>query len=250
MPRVDIYIRVKNMKDLESHKMDINYKIVKPDNTLSDFVERFYMVENNSEFDKEVVVIPDGRIDILFLCSKSDSVQCVLIGLETQPSKTTFSANATFFGISFKLLAVEYMLGTTIAGILNNVLLLPSEFLGFSASEIPDVEVFSEKVSAKLKDLLKPTIDKRKLELFNLLYVTNGALTVKEYSDRVGWNSRQIHRYFSQMFGVSLKSYCKILRFKALFQQIKEGQLYPEQYFSDQAHFSREVKKLAGVVPK
>ena len=35
---------------------------------------------------------------------------------------------------------------------------------------------------------------------------------------------------------------------KAYFAE--EGKLFPEQNFCDQAHFTRAVKKLAGVVPK
>ena len=64
------------------------------------------------------------------------------------------------------------------------------------------------------------------------------------------WSSRQINRYFRQMFGLTLKAYCNILRFRASFQHLREGQLFPEQNFFDQAHFIREIKRYAGVVPK
>jgi AraC-like DNA-binding protein len=75
-------------------------------------------------------------------------------------------------------------------------------------------------------------------------------MTVKELSENVYWSSRQINRYFNDKFGISLKKFCTILRFKASFQHIKEGKLFPEQNFADQAHFIREVKKLTGFTPK
>jgi AraC-like DNA-binding protein len=69
-------------------------------------------------------------------------------------------------------------------------------------------------------------------------------------SEQVHWSSRQINRYFNQLFGLSLKAYCNILRFRASFQHIKEGKLFPEQNFTDQAHFIKEIKKFSGVLPK
>jgi AraC-like DNA-binding protein len=47
-----------------------------------------------------------------------------------------------------------------------------------------------------------------------------------------------------------LKAYANILRFRASFEQLHRGELYPEQNFADQSHFIREVKKLSGVTPK
>ncbi len=60
----------------------------------------------------------------------------------------------------------------------------------------------------------------------------------------------QINRYFNQQFGISLKTYCNILRFGASFKHISEGKLFPEQNLADQNHFIKEIKKFAGVTPK
>jgi AraC-like DNA-binding protein len=98
--------------------------------------------------------------------------------------------------------------------------------------------------------LIKEKIDARKQKLFELIYDSAGSMTVKELSEKVYWTSRQINRYFNQQFGISLKAYCNILRFRASFGHIKEGRLFPEQNFSDQAHFIKEVRKLSGVAPR
>ena len=230
--------------------MEIEYKIAKPEAVLSDFVERFYMVTNHAAFDKEMVVIPDGRIDLFFLQSENKPFTAILLGLETIPSSTFFWSNACFFGISFKLLAVEYILNQSIADFLNGAKLMPTDFLEIKPEDLLHFEALCHKASEKIKNLIQPKIDTRKQKLFELLYATNGSLTINEYAEKVYWSNRQINRYFNQTFGISLKTYCNILRFRASFQQIKDGNLYPEQNFSDQPHFVREVKKLAGVVPK
>jgi AraC-like DNA-binding protein len=98
--------------------------------------------------------------------------------------------------------------------------------------------------------LLTVNIDERKRKLFNLIYAAQGSITIKELSESVHWSSRQINRYFNQWFGLSLKAYCNILRYRASFKQISEGKLFPEQNFTDQAHFIKAVKRYSGVTPK
>jgi AraC-like DNA-binding protein len=75
-------------------------------------------------------------------------------------------------------------------------------------------------------------------------------MSVQLLSERVHWSSRQINRYFHQQFGLSLKAYCNILRFRASLEHIVRGKLFPELNFSDQTHFIKEIKRLSGVVPK
>ena len=86
--------------------------------------------------------------------------------------------------------------------------------------------------------------------MFDFIYSSNGEITVKELSEKVFWSSRQINRYFNQQFGLSLKTYCNILRFRSSFEHIKQGKLFPQQNFADQSHFIKEIKRLAGVLPK
>src|SRR6187551_2773962 len=98
--------------------------------------------------------------------------------------------------------------------------------------------------------ILKVFAKKFLQKLFDLIYSSNGSLPVKELSDKVFWSSRQINRYFNEQFGISLKAYCNILRFRASFSHIKDGKLFPHENFADQSHFIKEVKKLSGVSPK
>ncbi|HUH18619.1 AraC family transcriptional regulator [Albibacterium sp.] len=229
---------------------DFEYKFIKPDKSLADFVESFWSLQNHSDESKDIVILPDGRIDLFFSQSATVPFHITLSGLETHPDQATLSAKTTMFVISFKLLATEYILQNTVSNLLDNAKYLPDDFWGFNADDLQDFEHFCEKASLKIHSLLGKEIDTRKQKLFNFIYSSNGALTVSELSERVFWSSRQINRYFKDQFGIPLKTYCSILRFRASFQHIKEGKLFPQQNFTDQSHFIKEVKKLAGVSPK
>jgi AraC-like DNA-binding protein len=112
------------------------------------------------------------------------------------------------------------------------------------------LESFCNRATQKVKTISTKNIDSRKKKLFELIYSSNGSMPVKELSEQVFWSSRQINRYFNQQFGISLKAYCRLLRLGSSFKHISEGRLFPEQAFTDQNHFIKEVKKYAGVTPK
>ncbi|PZR06641.1 MAG: transcriptional regulator [Flavobacterium psychrophilum] len=230
--------------------MELVMKFVKPENSLSDFVESFWMLDNASESDKEVVILPDGRIDLLLSKSSIEPFNITLLGIGTQPEQVTISPKAIIYAISFKLLAVEYIFRNTVSDILDYGKKMPDHFWDFNVNDLNDFGSFKEKASRKISSLLTEEVDSRKKKLFDLIYVSKGTLPVDKLSAEVGWSSRQINRYFNHQFGASLKTYCCILRFRASFTQIKEGKLFPELNFTDQSHFIKEVKRFSGVLPK
>jgi AraC-like DNA-binding protein len=225
-------------------------KFIKPDKSLAEFVENIGMFHNQSDTAKEVVIMPDGRIDLFFMQSPSEPFHVTLVGLETYPEQRHIPPQTLAFAISFKPLAVEYILKTSIADFLNRATDLPIDFWNFHADDLKDFDAFYKKASGKIKELLPKELDERKRKLFELIYASNGEMKVQELSERVSWSSRQINRYFTQQFGLSLKAFCKILRFRASLEHIAKGKIFPELNFTDQTYFIKEIKKFAGVVPK
>jgi AraC-like DNA-binding protein len=226
----------------------IDYKELKPNLLLSDFVESFWMLSNTSDEEKQIVLVPDGRIDLSFSFQKPYGL--TLLGLESEPARAILEPKTNLFSVSFKLLAIEYLFDRKFPTLVNAAYQLPTDYLGITAKGFTNFESFCNALSEKLLSKLTTTVDERKKNLFDLVYRSNGAISVQEISETLHWSSRQINRYFNDWFGISLKAYCDILRFRASFQQIKEGRLFPEGNFTDQAHFIKHVKKFSGVTPK
>ena len=229
---------------------DLEYKIIKPGKPLSDFVDSFWFLHNQSDSKKETTGLPDGRIDLSLFKSATEPFSIVLLGVGTQYAQATIPGNTLMFVVSFKLLAVEYIFRETIADIADSGKILPADFWDFNADDLGNFDNFCEKASEKIQSLLPKEMDERKRKLFELIYATNGAITVKELSEKVFWSSRQINRYFNQQYGISLKTYCNILRFRASLEHIAQGKLFPKEDFFDQTHFIKEIKKFSGALPK
>lgn len=129
---------------------NFHYKFIKPDNSFARFVESIGIFYNPSDEPKEVVVMPDGRIDLFFLQSSAAPFQVILIGLETYPEQRSIPPHTLAFVISFKPLAVEYILHTSIAGFINSAKELPNNFWDFDKTDLQDFDSFLQKSFAKI----------------------------------------------------------------------------------------------------
>jgi len=230
---------------------NLSYQSAQPNQSLSDFVDSFWCMENQSDQTLETIGLPDGRIDLSIIQTRENPFEIRLLGLGTkQYEQGIIPANSLTFVISFKLPAVQYVFHESVTTLLNSGKILENDFWGFNESDLENFESFCEKASGIIQSQLQKEIDSRKQKLFKLIYETKGALTVTEFSAQSNWSSRQINRYFQQYFGISLKEYCSILRFRASLEHIAKGKLFPEENFSDQTHFIKEIKKISGTVPK
>lgn len=228
---------------------NFHYKLVRPVKPLADFVYSFSSLQNISDIN-EGVIVPNGRIDLIFFKTLDNQFLISLLGLETKPKLMPRSHISAFFAINFNPLAVEYVLHHSIADILNTGRIMTDNYWDFNADDLNDFDVFCEKASLKIQSLLSKDIDERKRLLFEWIFKTNGEISVKELSEKLFWSERQINQYFNQQFGLSLKAYCNILRFQASLSHIKEGKLFPQLNYYDQSHFIKEIKRFAGVSPK
>ena len=91
-------------------------------------------------------------------------------------------------------------------------------------------------------------MDERKLNLFKLIY-SEEIHSVNELSEKVAWSSRQINRYFSRQYGVSLKMLLNMVRCNASYPHIVDGKLYPVKEYTDQAHYIKEIRKYTASSP-
>jgi AraC-like DNA-binding protein len=226
----------------------LHCQLIKPHPSLVDYVYCFSSLQNLTN-NNDAVVIPNGKIDLMFSQTADHQLHISLLGLETKPKYAKPNVSG-FFSVSFNPLAVEYLFNISIADLLNSGKILPNDFWNFGIADLNDFETFCEKASQKIRSRLPNEIDERKRKLFELIFAVHGEISIKELSEKIFWSERQINRYFSQQFGLSLKAYCNILRFQASLSHIKDGQLYPQLNFTDQSHFIKEIKKLSGVSPK
>lgn len=221
-----------------------------PDPAVSHLVHSIWMLQNNTGKDVRSTLLPNGMVDLNVMRLQAGKWKMALRGIDTLPAAVTIQAGTTMYAIGFKLLAVECLLGSSIKDVLNFGKSVDDEQWQFTERDLSSLTRFCARATQIIQNSSAGEIDGRKKKLFELIYASQGSISVKELSGRVAWSSRQINRYFNDRFGISLKTYCNILRFGASFKQLSEGKLFPEDHFTDQNHFIKEIRKYAGVTPK
>ena len=218
---------------------------------LKPYIRCFWWLDNNSTKNIDYTILPDGFFDIVVRFNNYEYENTVLTGIYNKEIEVVIPPNQQLFGIQFKLQAAEYIFHESIAPLLNSEKKLSNDFWNLSALD------FSEKLDTinKLSSIISQEINKqnnldnRKIHLFRLLNQTKGNHSVNYFADKVFWSRRQINRYFNKMFGLSLKSYCNILRCSAAFKDIKKGDLLSTQNYYDRSHFNKEIKKYTNHTP-
>lgn len=227
---------------------DISFEVVEPIAALKPLVESFWILTNQTDSKKPAIILPDGRLDVSFVFANRHNLG--LHGLETEPSQVEIEPRFSMFSISFRPLAAEYLFKSFLPILPDSLALLPADYFGITIEQFSNIRQFSGILTEALLRMTEAGIDPRKKMLFDLIYASNGAISVKALSEKVCWTSRQINRYFQDTFGISLKTYCNVMRFRSSFGHIKAGKLFPEENYTDQSHFIREIRKYSGVVPK
>ena len=90
----------------------------------------------------------------------------------------------------------------------------------------------------------------------NSLKSTNGLISIKELQNSTGYSRRYLEILFKNHIGLSLKTLGNIFRFQKFYKDWANGQPYERimdelyKYYYDQAHFTKEFKKMTGFSPR
>lgn len=230
----------------------INFKEIIPNKSLSKFVKRFWTITNLTNENLTYTILPDGYFDYILEFNEGKINSKSMTGIYTKEFEVVIPSYTTFFGVSFLPVSAEYILDQSLSKLLNKHQNLPLSFLDFDIAKFDKFQLWTEKLSLQFISKIKEekVVEERKQKLFNLLFQTNGSLTIQEIANQTFWTSRQINRYFNTAFGLSLKTYLNILKCKQSFDDIKKGKLFPQQNYTDQPYFIKEIKKHTGSTPK
>lgn len=228
----------------------MQYSEVQAAASLSNLVTYFWKYEHQDE-DIVHTILPDTYFDLIADFEHGILQQVHLTGIWTKPIDVVVTKGTVMFAIRFKMLAAEYLFQREIKSLLNTTTSLPLSFWSIDTLSSTNFETFVEMLTAQMESVIgcTPTLDSRKVKLFNLIYKKE-QYSIHELSDAVGWSSRQINRYFNQQVGIPLKTFINMVRCKASYPEIATGNLAPSSPYFDQSHFIKEVKRYTGATPQ
>lgn len=230
----------------------MTYTQVPPISLLADFIRCYWWLDNTTNRQLDYTILPDGCFDMILYFQNYQLQRIVLTGLYSNELEVQIAPNTQLLGIQFRLLSVDYLVQQHIATIINDEQTIDLDFWNLNCITFNNQKETIDFLNNKCLTIVNAQrkIDERKQKLFKLLYQTKGSEPIVYYAEQVCWSSRQLNRYFKKRFGLSLKSYCNILKCAASFKHIKKGQLAPQHNYFDQPHFVKDIKKYTGNRPK
>ena len=202
---------------------------------------------HSSEEEFTTTILPDGMFDVIFSVIAGRVTTIVLTGIWTRPKNIVVQPKVIYYGIRFRLLAAEYIVEKSVAGIVNSEIKFDHPILFSELRIVESFRFFCESIWAELANI-NLNIDGRKLQFSNLVYSTNGSISIMSLQKKAEWNARSILRYLRTWLGVSTKEYLQITRFKDALKDVMDEEV-PDSFF-DQAHFIRAVSTYSGQTPK
>lgn len=233
----------------------ITYREFEPDLRLKDYIKSYWYFTIQTNTAKPFDILPDGYFDLLVVIKGNRIIGTRLTGIWSKSISISYSENTEVFGIRFKPFSIGGLFKFNIKESLDdsqNVMLkdfyLNEQILIDSLNGFPEFLVnYLDKQFLKLVQHKKS--DRRLKKCFELIDTSVGNIKVDEISKTIGLSSRQLHRVVSNMIGIGIKDYSKIIRFKKSLRDVKISKSDYFHYY-DQSHYIREIKQFTGLTPE
>jgi AraC-like DNA-binding protein len=205
----------------------------------------------------ELRIIPDGRIDLIF---DLDTGEAFIAGPNQRPFDVRHERQTRLLGATMSPEIASAALETEIGAIGGEWRALDS-VLGPFARQLAGRIVAGESDAARLAVLETfllariGAVDRRVSRAVAGIARSNGRIGVAALSRDSGASPRNLTRLFDRWVGLPPKTFARIARAQEALRRLQETPapnfktLAAELGFADQAHMSRELKKITGVQP-
>lgn len=249
---------------------------ITPHPALAEFIECYWMMYSDNKLPLVEKIIPDGFTELIF--NYRDVYQSQISGhwrLQT-PNLLAGQLRSYFYlqntgttgsvAIKLKPASLTQLYGLSMDQYVDQI-------VDLDGLAHPAFKALSEQISTTValkhtqnSELIKELLDNYFMNLvpgatanplkqpLDLIFQSNGMLTVVEMAITAGISERQLERLFKKYIGLSPKYYARIIRFNYIFKVITSKKsswaevVYQSGYY-DQSHFICNFKAFTGEDP-
>lgn len=230
-------------------------------------ISNFYAFRRNRTIDSSIFAIPDGSIDIYFCCDKKNP-SAYVCGTVLHPEIAFTEDNQYLFGVRF------------LPG--NCIKSKNASMSDFVSSRVPFLDVMGDKrlfegiitsrnfenqIKLFMHSYLKSYYDINTIgnrENLNRFLVSNiienaGQMKIEELAEKTKYSVRYINKVFVQEFGLTPKSFSKMIRFQNLLSNLNElesgmfdtnlTEITMKIGYYDQSHMIKDFEHFTNTTP-
>lgn len=125
------------------------------------------------------------------------------------------------------------------------------EMLSVAATDVQKISVIENFLLSQLREI---DMDWLVIEAIKLIYLSKGAIRIKELNDKLHISPSPFEKRFRKLVGTSPKKFTSIVRFHSVLNSLESGktltEICYENNFFDQAHFIKNFKQFTGQTPE
>lgn len=254
----------------------MDYKTYAPSAELATFIKLFWSLEAPAEIPAERQrIVPDGCMEMIFhygdlyeqFIEEDKSIiqpRCFVFGQITSPLEIAATGKTGIIAARFFPEGFAPFSTMPIASMDNRAVPLHTLYGERShdfESAVLKAATHEERIKIIEQFLLKQletpeSVDVLAKSCVEILFRSNGDLSVDLLAEEVQTNRRKLERKFSSAIGLSPKQLSKIIRLQATLKMMEQKQFtsltalaYENGYF-DQAHFIKDFKEFTGISPR
>jgi len=216
-------------------------------------------------------IYPDGRCELIVHLgtpmrllssdgSREQQAHCLFAGQQTQAIRLQAQSTVDCVGIRLNPAASSLAIGGDAQVFADQIVDLASLNPEFSKDLIYAVRDFSEtRDMTRLTGLLLNRFESQQLNVrleacVQAIDQSLGMCTIKPLAAQAGMSLRNFQYQFQKAVGFSAKNYARVIRLQATLRLLDEADqeivnLAETMGFSDQAHATRELKRITGLTP-
>lgn len=253
---------------------DMHYQEFQPSPALKPYIDRFWVHAGILPNNQIYRCVPSGTASIIFGTSEGEEwlqrgsvwekvPQAFFTGLWTEPAVLKTNCRIGWFGIQFNPEMFVQLFRQPLREMENVALDVRSVFgkcMDELSRSIADATDVHQRI-ALAEAYLKAELNKRNpeeayfTEAIRLIRQHAGLVSTEALSKKVFVGERQLQRAFREYFGVTPKTYGRLMRFNKATALLKNatsvnwGDVTYNCGYADQAHFIRDFREFSGASP-
>ncbi len=203
--------------------------------------------------------VPDGCVDILFDCDKTNPSARVC-GTTLEARSADLKGDHDYFGVRFSLGVTPDFLNVSAGDLVDHQVGFLDAVTGAEPvfDQIVSQPEFAGKVALLgqfLRGKSARKVSQLTLKAVQSICEEKGDICLKQLEEQTGYCSRTLQRQFLSDLGMSPKAFSRIIRCQSAIYDINHrddiafSDLACDLGFSDQPHFLREFKKFVSATP-
>jgi AraC-like DNA-binding protein len=230
------------------------YREWRPTQAPRRFVARVWTREVCGNGPHRQCVVPDGCVDLMWL-----NGSLLVAGPDRGPRTVALDGGTYVAGVRFRPGAARLLLGAMPTRELRDAMVPLAQVraatrLEDRLAQAPDARaaarLLEEFAAAPAEGFRAEPAVERAVQLLG----RTRAPQLPELADQLGWSQRQLRRLITDAVGYGPQSLHAVLRFQRAMAMARDrriglAQVAQRAGYADQAHLSREVRRLAGMTP-